>query len=266
MENKLTSSLVGLNALICGSTSGIGLATAIEFSKLGATITLLSRNEEKLNKCLSLLSKSNNQKHQFLSGDFNNPENIQLIIQDHVDLGNNYHILINNSGGPKGGSIVDAKVSEFMETFNRHLICNHILAIALFNGMKKFNYGRIINIISTSVKEPIQGLGVSNTIRGSVASWAKTLSIEVAKHGITVNNILPGFTETDRLSSLIKAKSLSQNKSEENIAKEMKDQVPLGRFGLPLETAKAIAYLASPSAGYVNGISLAVDGGRLNSI
>jgi 3-oxoacyl-[acyl-carrier protein] reductase len=266
MENKLTSSLVGLNALICGSTSGIGLSTAKEFSKLGANVTLFSRSEGKLNECLSLLTRSNNQEHQYLVGDFNDPKDIQSIINNHVDAGNNYHVLINNSGGPKGGPIAEAKISEFMKTFNRHLICNHVLATALLNGMKTFNYGRIINIISTSVREPIQGLGVSNTIRGAVASWAKTLSIEIAKHGITVNNILPGFTETDRLSSLIKAKSTSQDKSEEIIAKEMKAQVPLGRFGVPLEIAKAIAYLASPSAGYVNGVSLAVDGGRLNSI
>ena len=266
MENNLTSSLVGLNALICGSTSGIGFSTAKEFAKLGANVTLFSRNEEKLNECLSLLSHLNNQEHQYLVGDFNEPNDIQSIINDHIGAGNNYHILINNSGGPKGGPIIEAKISEFMETFNRHLICNHVLAIELLNGMKKFNFGRIINIISTSVKEPIQGLGVSNTIRGSVASWAKTLSIEIAKYGITVNNILPGFTETDRLSSLIKAKSISQNQSEEIIAKEMKGQVPSGRFGAPLEIAKAIAYLASPSAGYVNGVSLAVDGGRLHSI
>ena len=257
MENNLTSSLVGLNALICGSTSGIGFSTAKEFAKLGANVTLFSRNEEKLNECLSLLSHLNNQEHQYLVGDFNEPNDIQSIINDHIGAGNNYHILINNSGGPKGGPIIEA---------NRHLICNHVLAIELLNGMKKFNYGRIINIISTSVKEPIQGLGVSNTIRGSVASWAKTLSIEIAKYGITVNNILPGFTDTDRLASLIQSKSKLQNKSENDIAQIMKQQVPLGRFGLPQETAKAITFLVSPAAGYINGVSLAVDGGRLNSI
>ncbi|MBG00642.1 MAG: short-chain dehydrogenase [Acidimicrobiaceae bacterium] len=265
-ENELTSSLVGLNALICGSTAGIGFSTAMEFSELGANVTLFARNKEKLKKSLSLLSKSNNQSHQYLTGDFNNPDTIREKIKDHIKSGNNYHILINNSGGPKGGAIVDAKVSEFIEAFNRHLICNHILSTELINGMKSFHYGRIVNIISTSVKEPIKGLGVSNTIRGSVASWSKTLSIEVAQYGITVNNILPGFTETDRLSSIIKAKSLAQDKTNEIIAQEMKNQIPAGRFGQPLETAKAIAYLVSPSAGYINGVSLAVDGGRLNSI
>ena len=206
MVNDLTTSLTGLNALVCGSTSGIGQSTALEFASSGATVTLFARNEEKLQNTHSLLQNSNKQKHQYLIGDFNNPKNIQEIVKSHISSGNKYHILINNTGGPKGGPIVDADTSEFIEGFNRHLICNHILTKALLYGMKDFNYGRIINIISTSVKEPIQGLGVSNTIRGAVASWAKTLSIEISQNGITVNNILPGFTDTDRLSSLIKAK------------------------------------------------------------
>ena len=266
MVNDLTTSLTGLNALVCGSTSGIGQSTALEFASSGATVTLFARNEEKLQNTHSLLQNSNKQKHQYLIGDFNNPKNIQEIVKSHISSGNKYHILINNTGGPKGGPIVDADTSEFIEGFNRHLICNHILTKALLYGMKDFNYGRIINIISTSVKEPIQGLGVSNTIRGAVASWAKTLSIEISQNGITVNNILPGFTDTDRLSSLIKAKSKSLGKSEDEIAIDMKMQVPLGRFCLPQETAKAISFLASPAAGYINGVNLAVDGGRLNSI
>ena len=266
MGNNITTSLAGLNALICGSTSGIGLATAQEFAESGANVTLFARDQEKLKNSLLSLQTSDDQKHQYLVGDFNDPENIQEIVKSNITTGINYHILINNSGGPKGGPIVDANVAEFIEGFDRHLICNHILVQALLPGMKDYNYGRIINIISTSVKEPIPGLGVSNTIRGAVASWAKTLSIEVIQGGITVNNILPGFTDTDRLSSLIQEKSKSQGKSENDIALDMKKQVPLGRFGLPQETAKAIAFLASPAAGYINGVSLAVDGGRLNSI
>ena len=266
MENNLTTSLSGLNALVCGSTSGIGLSTAQEFAESGASVTLFARNEEKLKDTLSSLQNSDSQKHQYLVGDFNSFSTIQEIVESHISSGNKYHILINNSGGPKGGPIVDADASEFIKGFNRHLACNHILSQALLPGMKDFNYGRIINIISTSVKEPIPGLGVSNTIRGAVASWAKTLSIEVARDGVTVNNILPGFTDTDRLSSLIESKSKSQSKSEDAVSLDMKKEVPLGRFGLPQETAKAIAFLASPAAGYINGVSLAVDGGRLNSI
>ena len=172
MENNLTTSLSGLNALVCGSTSGIGLSTAQEFAESGASVTLFARNEEKLKNTLSSLQNSDNQKHQYLVGDFNTFSTIQEIVEAHIFSGSKYHILINNSGGPKSGSIVDADASEFIKGFNRHLVCNHILSQALLPGMKDFNYGRIINIISTSIKEPIPGLGVSNTIRGAVASWA----------------------------------------------------------------------------------------------
>ena len=266
MENNLTSSLNGLNALICGGTSGIGKATAIEFSNIGANVTLFARNEDKLKRTLSLLKNDGNQKHQYLVGDFDNSDGIKSIIENHINTGNQYHILINNSGGPKGGPIANANHEEFINGFNRHLICNHILFQALHSGMKQYNYGRVINIISTSVKQPIPGLGVSNTIRGAVASWAKTLSFEVGNDGITVNNILPGFTDTERLASLIQSKATTQNISTKDVQIAMQSTVPIGRFGAPEETAKAIAFLASRSASYINGVSLAVDGGRLSCI
>jgi 3-oxoacyl-[acyl-carrier protein] reductase len=266
MENNLTASLSGLNAIICGSTSGIGKATAIEFSNLDANVTLFARNEDKLKDTLSTLTRNENQSHQYLVGDFNNTDEIKLTIKNHIKNGSQYHILINNSGGPKSGAIADANPQEFINGFNRHLICNHILFQALHPGMKNFNFGRIINIISTSVKQPIPGLGVSNTIRGAVASWSKTLSFEVGAHGITINNILPGFTDTERLSSLIDAKSNAGNISVDVVSETMKSSIPAGRFGKPEETAKAIAFLASPAAGYINGVSLAVDGGRLSCI
>ena len=169
MENKLITSLEGLNAIICGSTSGIGLSTAKEFANSGINVTLFARNEEKLKSVITQLDNSDKQKHRYLVADFNNPINVEKIIHSHLKEGYKYHILINNSGGPKGGNIIDANKSEFIETFNRHLISNHILVQSLFGGMKEVNYGRIINIISTSVKEPIMGLGVSNTIRGAVS-------------------------------------------------------------------------------------------------
>jgi len=266
MENKLTTSLNGLNALICGSTAGMGKAAAQEFALSGASVTLFARNEEKLKTTLLSLHNSDRQHHQYLVGDFNNPDNIKKGIEAHISSNNKYHILLNNSGGPKGGPIIEAETSEFIEGFNRHLICNHILTQAVLIGMKDSNYGRIINLISTSVKQPIQGLGVSNTIRGAVASWSKTLSFELAKYGITVNNILPGFTDTERLWSLIKTKSEEANIEEETVAANMKNQIPAGRFGAPEETAKAIAFLASPAAGYINGVNLAIDGGRLSCI
>jgi len=266
MENNLTSSLNELNALICGGTSGIGKATAIEFSNVGANVTLFARNEDKLKQTLSLLSNNGNQNHQLLVGDFDDSDEIKKTIESHIGTGNQYHILINNSGGPKGGPIAKANPEEFVVGFSRHLICNHIIFQELHLGMKQFNYGRVINIISTSVKQPILGLGVSNTIRGAVASWAKTLSLEVGSDGITVNNILPGFTNTERLASLIKTKSTSQNISTKDVENAMQNTVPVGRFGKPEETAKAIAFLASPSASYISGVSLAVDGGRLSCL
>ena len=266
MENNLTSSLKGFNALVCGSTSGIGKAAAMELAEMGTNITLFGRSIEKLEALIPQLFTSDLQKHNYLVGDFNHPEEIKHIISENIDEGEPFHILINNSGGPKGGPIIDADISEFNTAFHRHLVCNHILAQALVPGMKSAGYGRIINIISTSVKEPIQGLGVSNTIRGAVASWAKTLSFEVGTEGITVNNILPGFTDTERLSSLIESKATASGNSEQEVANSMLAQVPVGRFGKPEETAKAIAFLSCPAASYINGVSLAVDGGRLSCI
>jgi len=266
MENNLTKSLNGLNAIICGATSGIGKAAAIELSSLGANITLFARNEDKLRETLSILACNENQSHQYLVSDFDKSDRIKKTIENHVKDGSQYHILVNNSGGPKGGPIVKAKPEEFIIAFNRHLICNHILFKTLHPGMKNYKYGRVINIVSTSVRQPIPGLGVSNTIRGAVASWAKTLSFEVASDGITVNNILPGFTDTERLSSLIDAKANTENISMDVVSEAMKNSIPAGRFGKPEETAKAIAFLASPLAGYINGVSLAVDGGRLSCI
>lgn len=266
MENNLTSSLKGFNALVCGSTSGIGQATAIEFSNLGANVTLFARNEKKLKSTIAKLKIDGDQSHQYLMGNFDDNASIKTIITNHIQSGNQYHILINNSGGPNGGPITQADADEFVNGFNRHLICNHILFQALHAGMKAEKYGRVINIISTSVKQPIPGLGVSNTIRGAVASWAKTLSFEVGADGITVNNILPGFTDTERLSSLIESKATTSGNSEQGVANSMLAQVPVGRFGKPEETAKAIAFLSCPAASYINGVSLAVDGGRLSCI
>ena len=147
-----------------------------------------------------------------------------------------------------------------------HLINNHILVQHVVEGMKKEGFGRIVNIISTSVKSPIPGLGVSYTIRAAVANWAKTLSFELAEHGITVNNVLPGFTNTNRLKTLIETKSKTLNKSVEEITKKMISSVPANRFGEAAEVADAIAFLCSQSAGYINGINLPVDGGRTTSL
>ena len=253
-------------ALVCGSSKGIGATTAIELSKLGTSVVLLSRNENALKKVLNKLDVKQGQKHDYLIADFDNPEVLSSKIKEYLKNNSSVDILINNSGGPKPGSIIDAKSKDFIDAFNRHLICNHILVQELIPGMIKSNYGRIINITSTSVKEPIKGLGVSNTIRGAVANWAKTLSFELGEYGITVNNILPGFTDTERLKEVFLNKSKMSNEDIESVIMDAYSQIPMGRFANPKETAKAICFLASEDASYINGINLPVDGGRLSTL
>lgn len=255
-------SLSGKNALVCGSSQGIGKEAAIELALLGANVTLLARNESKLKEVLLQLPATKTQKHNFLVADFSNAAQLSEVIQEWIEKGNRFHILVNNTGGPPAGPANLAGIEEFRIAFNQHLVCNHILATALVPGMKAENYGRIINVISTSVKQPLPNLGVSNTIRGAVASWAKTMANELGKFGITVNNVLPGATETERLAGIISNKSVKTGKSADAIAGEMRKEIPAGRFAKPNEVAAAIAFLASPAASYINGINLPVDGGR----
>ena len=251
------------NAIVCGSTQGIGEASAIELAKLGANITLVARNKDKLLEVLNRLDTSKGQSHSFICVDFSNTEKLKR----ELDLLNNtYHVLVNNTGGPPSGSIIDASVKSFEDAFKMHLVNNQLLVQKFIEGMKKEGFGRIVNIISTSVKAPIPGLGVSNTIRAAVANWAKTLSLEVGSFGITVNNVLPGYTNTNRLKSLIIKKAENQGESEENVSKSMRSKVPASRFGEANEVANAIAFLCTPAASYINGINLPVDGGRTNSL
>ena len=254
------------HALVCGSSKGIGASTAIELAKLGVTITLLARDKESLSNVLERLDTSRQQKHNFIIADFDDPHKLKDTIDQHVANNPTIHILINNSGGPKPGPIIDANLQDFILAFKRHLICNHILVQAVVPKMKEARFGRIINITSTSVKEPIQGLGISNTIRGAVANWAKTLSFELGEFGITVNNILPGYTDTQRLKEIFLNKSKKSNYDIESIISDAHSQIPLGRFADPKETAKAICFLASEDASYINGINLPVDGGRLSTL
>ncbi len=253
------------NALICGSTAGIGKASAIELASLGATITLVARNEEKLKQVLSELPSENGQEHDYLIADFNKPEELKITVAKATE-NKNYHILLNNTGGPKGGPVINADLSEFENAFRQHLQCNHILVQTIAPGMKKEGYGRIINIISTSVKQPIEGLGVSNTIRGAVANWSKTLASELGPFGITVNNILPGATATERLTDILHNVAKKIDGTYEDAENLMKNVTPARRFAQPEEIAYAVAFLASEAAGYINGINLPVDGGRTKSL
>ncbi|WP_271855552.1 SDR family oxidoreductase [Patiriisocius marinus] len=252
-------------AMICGGSAGIGEAAAQELASLGATITLVARNEEKLQATLKTLATQDGQQHEYIVADFTNPQLLKEKVTA-ATQNKNFHILLNNTGGPKGGPIFSADTSEFIKAFSMHLECNQILVQAVVPGMKTDNYGRIINVISTSVKQPIDGLGVSNTIRGAVASWSKTMANELGQFGITVNNVLPGFTATDRLASILSNAAKRFDGSEEKAEAFMKSVVPARRFAQPEEVANAIAFLASPAAGYINGINLPVDGGRTKSL
>ena len=253
------------NALVCGSTAGIGKSTAMLLAKLGATVTLLARDEEKLKNTLLELPFQDGQKHNYIVADFTKPEVLKAKITEITET-KTFHILLNNTGGPKGGPIFSADVSEFTNAFTQHLVCNQILVQAVVPGMKNADFGRIINIISTSVKQPIDGLGVSNTIRGAVASWSKTLANELGQFGITVNNVLPGFTATDRLDDIIANAAKKLNKTEAEASAFMKSIVPAKRFAQPGEIANAVVFLASEAASYINGINLPVDGGRTKSL
>lgn len=257
--------LTGNTALIAGSTQGIGFACAEIMASLGARCVLISRNEDALKAAVAKLDTKHDQKHTYLVADFHQPEQVREVVTAFV-AEHPVHILVNNSGGPPAGPIFTAKTEEFMAAFQQHLICNHILATATVPKMKEAGYGRIINIISTSVKIPLKGLGVSNTIRGAVASWAKTMANELAADGITVNNVLPGATATGRLDSIINNKSAKSGKERNEVEDEMLEEIPAKRFGKPEEIAAVVAFLASPAAGYVNGTSIPVDGGRTGSI
>jgi 3-oxoacyl-[acyl-carrier protein] reductase len=258
-------SLEGKYAVVCGSTRGIGLAIAEELALLGATCTLIARNEDALKAAVQKLSTSFQQKHGYLAADFTKPDEVKNIFSDYTQK-HTVHILINNTGGPPGGAITEAAEEAFINAFNQHLVCNHILVKAVIPSMKKEEYGRIINIISTSVKIPLKNLGVSNTIRGAVASWAKTMANELGQYNITVNNILPGFTRTQRLDVIIADAAKTKNKTIAETEKEMQQETPMKRFGEPGEIAAMAAFLASPAASYVNGTSIPVDGGRTGSI
>lgn len=256
-------SLEGKRALVCGATQGIGRAAAIELATRGAAVTLFARSVDALNETLAELPGSG---HSILAADFGYNDAVRNTAAANVAERGPVHVLVNNTGGPPAGAIVEATADAFLAAFRAHLVNNQLLAQTVLPGMKSEGYGRIVNIVSTSVREPIAGLGVSNTIRAAVAGWAKTLAGEVARHGVTVNNVLPGYTKTKRLDAVIAARAKASGRSIDEVTREMIGQVPAGRFGEAWEVAAAIGFLASPAGGYVNGVSLPVDGGRIASL
>lgn len=258
-------SLEGKNAIICGSSQGIGLAIAEELALLGANCTLMARNESTLQAALQTLDIALRQQHGYLVVDFSKPDAVKKIIEEHIKK-QPIHILVNNTGGPPAGSVLDVNEDDFRLAFDQHLVCSHILVRACLQGMKDAQYGRIINIISTSIRIPITNLAVSGTVRGAVASWAKILSNEVGQFNITVNNILPGFTKTQRLQSLIEGNAKKRGVDASVVEEGMVHEIPMRRFAEPSELAAVAAFLASPAASYVNGVSIPVDGGKTGTI
>jgi len=259
-------SLSNKKAIVCGSTQGIGLAIATEFAASGAQVVLVARNEDKLKQAVSTLSTAEGQNHSYVVADFGDIKTLSQSVMAKVQELGGVDILVNNTGGPAGGPAHTASLNEYLMAFNNHLIANQTLAMAVVDSMKKANFGRIINIISTSVKQPLDNLGVSNTIRGAVANWSKTLANELGPFGITVNNILPGATATERLTSIIDNKSAKTGKSKEEVSKGMLSAIPAGRFCEPEEHAYAATFLASEKAGYINGTNVVIDGGRTKSL
>tara|TARA_B100000945_G_scaffold318417_1_gene323227 strand:+ start:1558 stop:2295 length:738 start_codon:yes stop_codon:yes gene_type:complete len=242
--------LKGKRALVCGGTSGIGKATVASLKQNGAEVVILSR---------SASGKDT------ISCDLEDLESLRTLVSKEIETNGPFQILINNSGGPPSGPLIEAQPNDFEKAFLRHVLASQTLVQLLLEGMKSSNYGRIINIISTSVKEPIPGLGVSNTIRGAMASWSKTLSKELPSD-ITINNVLPGFTNTERLTELKKTLSLQKGISQEEVESAWLSTVPEGRLADPSELGQVVAFLSSPAASFVRGTSIPVDGGRTGSI
>lgn len=254
LENK--------TALVCGGSQGLGLASAKELALLGATVVLLSRNRERLAAALRQLPAHHGQQHDFLAVDLSKPEHTKEAIVSFLSQGKTIHILVNNAGGPPSATLLETPAEDLEVSFRTHLVSSHILAQLLVPGMKQAGFGRIINIISTSAKQPINGLGISNTVRASVANWAKTLSNEIAHFGITVNNVLPGFTNTDRLAYLFDKQAQEGGVTKGEILQKTISAIPAKRLGEPSELGSVVAFLSSPAAAYINGVNLPVDGGR----
>lgn len=258
--------LNGKRAFVSGATQGIGKAIAIQLAKAGASVTICARNEAALKQTINELDKSQHQEHSYLCADFSKPNELKKLLEAYTRNFPIVNIVVNNTGGPAPGNIISAQSEDFLNAFQMHLICFHIIVQNFLPSMIKSQYGRIINIISTSVKQPLPNLGVSNTIRAAVANWSKTLANEVAQYGITVNNILPGATKTQRLEQIIQQRAQRNNLSIEQVEHEMKSEIPMRRFALPEEAAYLATFLASPYAAYITGVNIPVDGGRTSCL
>ncbi len=253
-------------ALVCGASQGLGAAVATELALLGANVIVLARNEDKLKQVVQFLDISLRQQHAYIVADTAQPESVKEKLAALLAKENPVHILVNNTGGPAAGPLLATAAKDLETAFRSQVATAHTLVQLLAPGMKQAGYGRIVNITSTSVKQPIPGLGISNTVRAAVANWAKTLANELGPYGITVNNVLPGSTKTGRLDYLFDKQAEQANTSAELVLQQAVSQIPAGRLGEPEELAAAVAFLCSPAAAYINGVNLPVDGGRLGGL
>jgi len=276
-------------ALVGGSSKGLGLATAVELARLGAIVTLTSRDEEALRQALSGLDVTHGQQHDYLVLDFTQPERLQSAVSGYLADGKTVHILINNTGGPKPGKAIDVAPQQYLDVFRTQLVNFQFLVQSVVPGMKRAGYGRILNITGTTIKEPLPSMGLSTTVRSAVAAWAKSLASELGGYGITVNNILPGNLRTDRFSELIQARAgqaaaegsrpaggaqpaasagstEAANSAEAAIEQSILADIPAGTIGDPADFGAVAAFLCTPSAAYINGVNLPVDGGKLRGL
>ena len=258
--------LSGKNALVCGSSKGIGKAIALLFAESGANVTLLARDENSLKNSVKELRSGIGQVHDYIAVDMNDTAKLQSLVLEKINIKDGYHILVNNTGGPDPGLLHETNPDTLASAFNQHVLSAQLLTKILAQSMKLVKFGRIINIISVGLKQPIENLGVSNTIRGALGSWAKTLSGELGPYGITVNNILPGYTRTERLNHLFDYRSKIENRTADEIINSIVQHVPVKRLAEPIEIAYAALFLASDFASYINGINLPVDGGFLKTL
>ena len=261
-DHEALFSLRGRRALVGGSTQGIGRACAVAFANAGASVVLLGRNAAGLQKVLAELPTNAGGTHSTLEADFADWKRVQSAVAGEVDRSGPLHIVLHNTGGPPAGSAIEAAPEDYSRAFEMHLMTGQAIVQACAAGMRAANYGRVINITSTSVLTPIRGLGVSNTVRAAVANWAKTLACELAPHGITVNTILPGAIQTSRLDAIFQGRANRSVLTIDEVRCAAIAQIPTGRLGHPSEIAAAALFLASPAGSYVTGVNLAVDGGR----
>ncbi|WP_346238090.1 SDR family oxidoreductase [Niabella insulamsoli] len=258
-------SLAHKKALVGGSSQGLGFAVAQQLAASGASVTLMARKEQKLQAALAALDTKNGQQHQYLVVDFADFDSYKKIIDDFF-LSNQVDILVNNTNGPSAGTVLEKKADDYFNAFNMLFQTVQYTTAAAIGSMKAKRFGRIINLTSRTVKEPVDNLALSNTIRAAVVAWGKTLSRDVGKFNITVNNLLTGNFDTERLTELFTAQAQAQQTTLEAIKQKSVEEIPLQRLGKPEELANMVAFLASGEAAYVTGTSIPVDGGLLKSI